>query len=74
MELNVEYVYFLIEGFRYSLRPVHLEENYLPSNCNELSEGDAEAVMMSFCSNLLLYFTFDITECADEDVFIQCGD
>lgn len=67
-------LFFYIVGFRYSLRPVHLEENYLPSKCSELSEDDAEALMFSFCSNLLGYFTFDITECDNEEVFIQCGD
>lgn len=58
------------DGFRYSLRPVHLEENYLPRLCRDLSMVEVDQVKTMFCDMTRYFF---VIQCNAEDVSIHCG-
>lgn len=55
------------------MRPIHFDENYLPSACDELLQADMDKIRRDFCKNLLDYFTFNIMSCNPQDVEIVCG-
>lgn len=62
---------FVLAGFRYTLRPLHPLEFYLPVPCNALFEdqADSDKAKTDFC-DLISFFTRE--DCDSNDVTVQC--
>ncbi|XP_064403961.1 uncharacterized protein LOC135349357 [Halichondria panicea] len=59
-------------GFRYTLRPLHRAEYYLPSPCPLVTQTEADTVKTRFCDLLSDFVDKDQINCTTSNAFIQC--